>query len=90
MDKLERLIAESDERRRQHELTIARILEERAKERELRRENLRRMRGVDTMVSRNKMPFISATTIQTKKDRESVHDMAQKNSTLLRILRKLK
>lgn len=90
MDKVEEYLAKCDERRAKHELAIAEILETRAQERELRRMNLAKMRSVDTMVSKVKLPFISATTAQTKMDRESIHDAAQSNATLLRILRRMR
>lgn len=89
-DKLEEFIAQCDERKLRHELAMAEILETRAQERELRRANLAKMRGVDTMVSKCKMPFVPATTARTKMERESIHDAAQSNATLLRILRKMR
>lgn len=89
MGKIEDYLAKCDERREKCELEIAEILETRAQERELRRANLAKMRSVDTMVSKCKMPFVPATTAQTKMDRESIHDAAQSNATLLRILRKM-
>lgn len=89
MDKLEQFLADCDERRARHEVAIAEILEERAKEREERRANLARMRAVDTMISKVKMPFVAAVSAETKRDRETIHDEAQHNPTLLRILRRM-
>ena len=89
MDKVEQFLAEQDARREASRVEMERILEERARERELRRENLTKMRDVDGAMARKAMAFQRAVTAQTKLDRESIHDMAQHNPTLLRILQKM-